>query len=154
MPPIQANIMNITTISEFILTNYKDINLIEAWGEKSFFYNHDNLLKRGVYFCTLKGKDGANDKASHLHRDGVYRFNFGISKQTFSSLFGAIPERPSKGTHIKGAYDFTKLDALTPHPVYGWMSWVSILNPTKNSWKNIKKLLDQSYALTYTKFRN
>ena len=144
--------MNPTTIAEFILSNYNGINLIDTWGEKSFFYNPNNILKRGIYFCTIKEKDGANDRASHLDRDGVYRFNFGISKQTFISLFETIPKRPAKGGHIEGTYDFTKLDSLTPHPVYGWMSWVSILNPTENSWEQIHKLLDESYSLAYNKY--
>ncbi len=31
---------------------------------------------------------------------------------------------------IEGAYDFTALNTLMPHPVYGWMTWVCVLNPT------------------------
>ena len=36
------------------------------------------ILKRGIYFCTIKEKDGDNDKASNLHRYAVFRVNFGI----------------------------------------------------------------------------
>ena len=31
---------------------------------------------------------------------------------------------------IKGDYDFTELDKVMPHPIYGWMTWVCVLNPT------------------------
>ena len=144
---------NLEDISIFILTRYDGLRVIDAWGEKSFFYNPDNLLKRGIYFCTLKDKDGDNDKASQLNRNGVYRLNFGISKQSFLNLFDSIPKRPAKGSCIKGEYLFTELDKLTPHPVYGWMSWVSILSPSNESWDKIEELLSESYVLVCKKYK-
>jgi uncharacterized protein DUF6194 len=38
-----------------------------------------------------KEKDGPNDKASNVDREGVYRLNPGISKTTFIEFFGFIP---------------------------------------------------------------
>ena len=67
-------------ISDFVVANFPGLNVVNAWGEKSFFYNPNNLLKRGVYFLTLKEKDGDNDKASVLDRENIFRINFGISK--------------------------------------------------------------------------
>ncbi|MDP1724525.1 MAG: DUF6194 family protein [Alphaproteobacteria bacterium] len=145
--------LSIDYLTSFILENYKGIQIIDAWGEKSFFYNPNAFLKRGVYFCTLKEKDGANDKASMLNRDGVYRLNFGISKQTFLRIFSWMPKRPSKGDVIEGVYDFTQVDLLTPHPVYGWMAWVSISNPSMNSFEKIKDLIDESYTLVLEKYK-
>ena len=37
-------------------------------------------LPNGVYFCTLKENNGANDKASELDRDGVFRLSIGIAQ--------------------------------------------------------------------------
>jgi hypothetical protein len=133
--------------------NYSGLKVIEAWGETSLFYNSDNMLKRGVYFCTLKNKDGENDKASCLYRDGVFRLNFGVRKKTFVSHFTQLPKRPSKGGVIEGNYDFEKIDRLMPHPVYGWMSWLSILNPSKKSLEVIQPLIDESYSLCIEKYK-
>jgi hypothetical protein len=148
-------IENITI--DFILSdlfaNYSGLKIIDAWGEKSLFYNPDDSLKRGIYFCTLKNKDGENDKASHLHRADVFRMNFGISKKTFVSIFNTIPKRPVKGGVIEGDYDFQSTDILTPHPIYGWMAWVSILNPSKTSFKDLKALIDESYELCTQKYK-
>lgn len=89
--------------SPFILSDllviYSGLKVIDAWGETSLFYNPhpDSILKRGIYFCTLKDKDRENDKASHLYRADVFRMNFGISKKTFASIFKTIPKRPIKG---------------------------------------------------------
>ena len=142
----------VATIEDFITKQFPGLIPFRAWGELSFFYNPDASLPRGIYFCTLKEKDGENDAASDLNRTNVFRINFGISKTTFISLFKEKPKRPAKGGVIVGSYDFTALDTLTPHPVYGWMSWVSILNPTKESWVKLVPLLKESYELAQAKW--
>jgi len=139
-------------ISDFVVANFPGLNVVNAWGEKSFFYNPDNLLKRGVYFLTLKEKDGDNDKASALDRENIFRINFGISKKTFSQHFSTLPKRPAKSHSIEGLYDFQKLNTLTPHPVYGWMAWVSILNPSNNSFEMLEKLIKESYQIACDKY--
>ena len=94
---------------------------VEAWGEIAYFYNREDRLPRGVYFATLKSKDGDNDRASRLDRSGVYRLNVGIGKAGYRSLFGAPPARPVAGGVVETGHDFTTLDVLLPHPVYAWM---------------------------------
>ena len=139
-------------ILNYLVSNFPGLNVIDTWGEKSLFYNPDKLLKRGIYFCTIKAKDGANDQASNLDRDDVFRINFGLSKTTFLSMFTELPKRTIKGGFIEGPYNFKTLDTLTPHPVYGWMAWVSILNPSISSWNKIEALLSESYQLCIKKY--
>lgn len=139
-------------ISEYILSTFSGIVLKETWGEKAFFYNPGNLRAHGAYFCTLKEQDGENDSASALNRNGVFRFNFGISKQTFTHLFGSIPKRPLKGTIISGDFNFTQLDVLLPHPIYGWMGWVAILNPSEKTFGQLEVLLCESYQLAVQRY--
>ncbi|MEP3888816.1 MAG: DUF6194 family protein [Hellea sp.] len=133
------------SLSDYILKEFEGMNCINTWGETSFFYNSNNKLPRGVYFCTLKEKDGDNDKDSKIDRAGVYRFNFGLPEKQFVGEFGEKPKRPAKGAVIEGAWDFTILDRLMPHPIYGWMGWVAILNPTHESFSEIKPLLKLAY---------
>ncbi len=140
-----------STISELLLTKFEDLRVIDSWGETSFFYNPDNLGPRGTYFCTIKEKNGENDRASELDRKDVFRFNFGVSKSTFLELFTSIPKRPLKGQFIEGPYDFIELDSLTPHPVYGWMCWVAITNPSKDTFQKIEYLISESYQLAKQK---
>lgn len=75
--------MNPALIFNYVLRTFDDVRLINTWGEASFFYNRDNLHPRGTYFCTVKEKDGDNDKASALSRESVFRLSFGIAKSTF-----------------------------------------------------------------------
>lgn len=130
-----------------LMARYKGLVAIEAWGETSLFYNPIGILKRGAYCLTFKQKDGENDFSSKLDRQNVcYRMNFKISKPTFLTYFdeSQMPARPAKGQVItlnsKKAYDPTVIDQLIPHPVYGWMSWVSVINPSR---KTIEMLLDK-----------
>jgi len=119
------------TIIETMLARFSGVIAVEAWGETSLFYNPGRRLPRGVYFATIKRKDGDNDRASALNRPGVFRFNIGTARHLFLERFGPLPARPAKGRAIEGPWDFTALDVVTPHPVYAWMSWVSVLNPSE-----------------------
>jgi hypothetical protein len=128
-------VISTDTVHEHLTTKLAGVVPIDAWGETSYFYNPGRALKRGTYFATIKMKDGDNDRASQLDRSGIWRLNLGIRKATFLSMFDRIPERPAKGEAIKGAWDFTATDIITPHPVYGWMSWIAVLSPSERTWQ-------------------
>ncbi|ABD53794.1 DUF6194 family protein [Jannaschia sp. CCS1] len=118
----------------------------DAWGETSYFYNPGRIFERGTYFATVKQKDGDNDKASHLDRDGIWRLNIGVTKGTYFERFGPPPPRPGKGGIVDGDWNYTALDTLTPHPVYGWMSWVAVLNPSKTTWQQCIALIEDAHG--------
>jgi len=138
---------NLTTaeIIDALLSKFNGVTAVEAWGEQSLFYNPGKKLPRGVYFATLKEKDGDNDRASNLDRDGIFRLNIGTTKPLFIEKFGAPPTRPCKGQAIEGPWDFTALNTLTPHPVYGWMSWVALLNPDAEMFSDIQPLIEAAF---------
>lgn len=143
--------MKVEEIINEIKSRYKDIVVRETWGETSFFYNPENRLPNGVYFTTIKEKDGENDSSSNLNRPSVFRVSIGVGKDKYVSLFGEKPARPAKGKVVELDYDFTELNRLFPHPVYAWMGWVCILSPTKESFQNILPLIDIAYGLATKK---
>ena len=124
----------------------------EDRGETSYFYNPDDLFARGTDFATIKAKDGQNDRASHLDRGGVWRLNMGVSRGAFVELFGPPPARPTKGGVVEGPWDFTAADTLTPHPVYGWISWVAVSNPGRRTWVHCAPLLEDAHARARSTF--
>lgn len=137
--------MTISQISEYLIQHHSGLVPTESWGELSFFYNPDARLPRGTYFCTLKQKNGENDRGSDLDRDGIFRLNFGLPKKAFDDIFGARPMRPAKGQTIEGPWDFSALNVLMPHKVYGWMGWVAVLNPSQTTFETCKPLLQKAY---------
>jgi hypothetical protein len=144
--------MDGSSIAQCVTSTFAEIHPVSAWGETSFFYNPNRKLPRGIYFATLKDKDGENDRASNLRRPGVFRLNIGISKPTYRSLFGPQPARPIAGGVVDTGHDFTAMDQLLPHPVYGWMSWISVLNPSVDTFNTVKPLLSEAYDLAVGKF--
>ena len=145
--------MTTEEILNYCLENFDGTVLVESWGEKGIFYNPGHVLKRGVYILTVKEKNGDNDKGSDLDRDDVYRINLGIRKRTFTELFGAIPTRPSAGGIVDMDYDFTALDKILPHPVYAWMAWVCVLNPSEQTFEEMKPYIQEAYEYAREKFK-
>ena len=139
-------------ILTYCLKNLEGSILVESWGEKGIFYNPDHRLKRGVYILTVKEKDGDNDKGSNLNRPGIYRVNLGIRTNSFIRLFGAVPKRPKAGGIVEMKYNFTAIDTLLPHPIYGWMGWICVLNPSEETFEGLKPYIQEAYEFAKEKF--
>ncbi|RRD38431.1 hypothetical protein EII29_10340 [Leptotrichia sp. OH3620_COT-345] len=144
--------MKADDILKYCLENLKGTVLINSWGERGVFYNPNNKLKRGIYILTIKEKDGENDKSSDLNRENIYRVNLGIRKNTFKKMFGSIPKRPDKGGIVNMNYDFSIIDRIVPHPVYAWMSWICILNPSEKTFEKLKPLIYEAYEYVKEKY--
>ena len=110
-----------------------------AWGDTFFIYDPDRNFEgtRRFPFATIVTKDyGDFDNKSNLDRPDVFRLNIGVSKETFASLFGD-----------EVACDFTAIDTLMPHPVYGTNHWLCVLNPTAATFERLKPLLAEAYEI-------
>ncbi len=142
----------ISTVERFLSEELEGVVPLSAWGEVSYFYNPGHRLKRGTYFATIKQKDGENDKGSQIDREGVWRLNIGVSKPVFKRLFGPPPARPGKGAIVEGPWDFTELDQIMPHPVYGWMSWLAVLSPSDATWEQCIPLVRDAHERARDRF--
>jgi hypothetical protein len=127
--------MDEASIREYVVTSFPDVGVTDASGDSYFFTDPEKKFP----FATLVTSD-AHDQVSDLSRPGVYRLNVGVSKQTFGNLFG--PDRADAGG---AGYDFTALDRIMPHPVYGKMYWVCVLNPSAKTFETVKGLLAEAY---------
>ena len=139
--------MDQAAITELITTMFDGVDVVVgsqeggspeiSWGDSFFIYDPDRSLEdsRRFPFATMVTKDyGEFDNASNLDRPGVFRLNVGVSRETYRSLFDAHDE-----------YDFTALDRLMPHPVYGRNHWVCVLNPSEATLDRLKPLLAEAY---------
>jgi hypothetical protein len=132
--------MDEAAITRYICDTFEGVETVTATGNTFFFYDPDHMFA----FATLMTND-ENDQASDLNRPGVYRLNIGVSKATYQSLFGTAPP-PSGEVAGDTAYDFTVLDQVIPHPVYGRMHWVAILNPSATTFQTVvQPLLAEAY---------
>jgi hypothetical protein len=135
-------------ITRFVVTNFPGVDASVgspeagspeiSWGDTFFIYDPDRTLEgsRRFPFATIVTKDyGDFDCASNLDRTGVFRLNIGVSKETYESLFDPSAE-----------HDFTALDRLMPHPVYGRYHWVCILNPSEATFETLMPFLREAYS--------
>ncbi|WP_394199115.1 DUF6194 family protein [Litoreibacter albidus] len=149
---MHAHLTTDDIVSYMKLTFGGDVKEGHNWGERGIFYNPGNLLPKGVYILTFKEKDGANDKASNTNRSGVYRLNLGVGRSAFLERFGEVPKRPSAGEIVLTGHDFTTLDTIMPHPVYGWMNWIGVLNPSPETFETLKPIIAVAVDLAAKKF--
>ena len=152
--------MNEAEISQYITKTFEGVDVVTASGNSFFFYNPDKNVApdHRFPFVTLVTSD-LYDQFSNLNRPSIFRLNIGIGKQTFRSLIGSpsLPsERDSAARSFENAsgYDFTTLDQVMPHPVYGRMYWVCVLNPSDETLETkVRQLLAEAYDLAVSKYK-
>jgi hypothetical protein len=107
-------------IVRFLLETYPETDTVEAM--HAWFFSLDPE-KHWPNYATLVTTD-EHDDASDLDRPGVFRLNLGVDRETFDRIAAADHEP-----------DYTAFDTLLPHPVYGQQHWISILNPTHETFR-------------------
>jgi len=128
--------MDQTEIISFLQTSLGGVDTVTDDGNYFFFYDPQKTLPvdHRFPFVTLTTSD-KYDQFSNLNRDGIYRLNIGLKKETFKSLFPIEPE------HV----NYAAIDQLMPHPVYGKMYWVCVLNPRDATFEKVRPLLAEAY---------
>jgi len=132
--------MDETSIREYITQTFTGVDVVDATGGSFFFHGPD----RKFPFATLTTSD-EYDQESNLSRPSVFRLNVGVSKETFRALFGSGPTNSDEKAAEDG-FDFTALDRIMPHPVYGKMYWICVLNPSEETFKTVQELLAEAYS--------
>ena len=134
--------MNQETITKYMLETLDGVEAVSDQGNSFFFYDKDNKIP----FVTIV-TNNAYDDASDLDRPGVFRLNIGVSRQTYQSMFATESEEGEEIRHTEG-HDFTAIDKLMPHPVYGRMYWICVLNPGEATFETVRPLIDEAYQLS------
>jgi hypothetical protein len=93
-------------------------------------------MTRGAFFSLDPEKHWPNfativwtddfDQASNLTRPGAFRLNMGLGRATFEKLVGRVTDP-----------DCTAMDRIFPHPVYAKQRWISILNPSDATMRDV-----------------
>jgi len=89
--------------------------------DSAAFFSLDE--KHWPNFATVVWTDEHDEGApSNLAREGVYRVNVGVDRETFQRLVGGMTD-----------LDYATFDRFVPHPVYAKQRWISILNPRRET---------------------
>jgi hypothetical protein len=133
--------MTIEEIKNYFFQNFKDIKLVEA--NNDLFFMHENNEK--LPFATIITQDNEYDNFSNLNREGFFRINIGLDKEIFNSMFEAITNKKGLEAYLGVGIDFTKKDIIYPHPTYGNLYWICVVNPSDKTFETLKEYMKISY---------
>ena len=145
--------MTADEMSRFITERFAGVDMVVNADNSFYFYNPDpNVEPDHMFpFVTLMVND-VNDDYSDLDRPGAYRLNIGVSKETFQSLFGELRGASARDSAKRGDFDYSAPDRLMPHPVYGMMYWLCVVNPCEATFeKQVLPLLEEAYGMAVRK---
>lgn len=124
-----------------------------AWGDSFFFYDPGDRIPadRRFPFATIVTKDYPGfDMASNLDRPRVFRLNVSVGRERFTELFG-FP--PAEFAMHENTFDYTALDHLLPHPVYGKQAWISILVPGEQTKVQLTGLIADAHQRAKARYK-
>lgn len=119
---------------EAFITKLDNVQRTENFGYVFFFVGDDHRLP----FVTIANSDQDFDNVSNLSREGVFRINIGVSKETFKNLIAESGSEP---------IDYSVLNIFLPHPDYAAQNFICILNPSGENVEATKKLIVEAYSI-------
>jgi Family of unknown function (DUF6194) len=139
----------------YIEAEFAGIRTAEASGDSFFLYDPDGDLppERQMPFATLVTGDHY-DTVSKLDGRAAYRLNIGLTKATYTSMFGDPPSHRDPDGVLATGVDQTAEDALMPHPIYGNQYWVCVVNPGPATLPAVRVLLAEAYDFAARKHAN
>jgi hypothetical protein len=118
-----------------------------AWGDVFFYYAPDGVVPSTQPFGTVVTKDYPDDGAAQLDRDGVFRVNVAAGAE----WFGRLTEQEGVASAIPPV-DPSTFDVVQPHPVYGSLHWLCVVNPGPNTTALLKELLTAAHGRARDRF--
>lgn len=119
---------------EAFINGLPNVQWEETFGYSFFFVGNDHRLP----FVTTADSDNEYDDVSNLDREGVYRLNIGVSKETFNNLVS---------DQLDGDIDYSILNEFLPHPHYSRQHFVCILNPVGDNVEKTKQLIIEAHSV-------
>ncbi|MEU8828139.1 DUF6194 family protein [Streptomyces sp. NPDC048636] len=147
--------MDVSEVERYLRDTFVGINVLESSGDTFVIYdpNADLPAHRQFPFLTLVTGD-TYDRVSDLSRPGAYRLNIGLTKDTYTTRFGAVPTRRDESGVLDAGCDYARRDTLMPHPVYATQHWVCVVEPSAATLETLKPLLAEAHAFAVRKYRN
>lgn len=110
-----------------------------AWGDHFFYFAPDGKIPDRVQpYATIVTKDYPGDTLSNLDPAGRWRVNIHVGKARFTELTGEARRRAAPR-------NFSEADVILPHPVYGALGWIAVVNPSDQTTSTIVALLREAH---------
>lgn len=104
-----------------------------AWGDAFFYYAPDGGMPRNTQpYGTIVTKNYPDDTACDLDRPGRWRVNVQVGRAALPDLLGQ-------------EHDPATADVVLPHPVYGALGWICVVNPGERTTETVVRLLREAH---------
>lgn len=130
--------MSLQTIEQYLTQQLPNVTNLDSFGYRFFFYESDQVLP----FVTIATSDNEHDNRSNLDREGVFRVNIGISKDSYNKLF----------TGAQTDWDYTALNRFMPHPDYAAQYYICILNPDEDLLPETIRFMEEAHLIAKNRF--
>ncbi|WP_326726333.1 DUF6194 family protein [Streptomyces sp. NBC_00243] len=118
-----------------------------AWGDAFFYYAPDGQMPENIQpYGTIVTKNHPGDDASDLDPPDRWRVNIHVDRATFRELTGEEPRSLSRRR------DYAAVDTVMPHPVYGALGWISVVNPGERTTDTVVQLLLSAHDAARSRF--
>jgi hypothetical protein len=111
-----------------------------SWGDVFFYVAPDGQVPRSQPFATVVTKDYPGEPDAGLDRPGSFRVNVSGDR-------GGAPGTPYT------VADPSARDQLMPHPVYGPLGWVAVVDPGERTREPLLALLHAAHAAALARWR-
>jgi hypothetical protein len=147
--------MDAAEMKRYICDTFGGIYALENDGDTFFIFDpgRDLPAERQQPFVTIVTGDHY-DTVSALDRPGAYRLNLGLTKATYTALFGAVPTRRDEHGVLATGFDYSATGTLMPHPIYASQHWVSIVDAGPENWSQVRDLLAEAHEFAARKYAN
>lgn len=118
-----------------------------AWGDAFFYYAPDGQMPKNIQpYGTIVTKNYPDDATSDLDFPGRWRVNVNVDRVRFQELTGEEPRSISRPR------DYAAADSVMPHPVYGALGWISVVNPAERTTDTVVQLLRSAHQAARARF--
>ncbi len=119
-----------------------------SWGDVFFYYTPDGQLPRSQPFATIVTKDYPDEQGSGLDRADAFRLNISAGAAGFRAVTGRDPREQTPPDIAPSTPD-----VFIPHPVYGHLAWLAVVNPAERTSSKARELLDSAHRAARTRFQ-
>jgi hypothetical protein len=126
-------------------------------GDTFFFYDPDGVTRADARFpfATVITGDHPYDDVSDLDRDqDAYRLNLGLTRETYRSRFGRPPQERDERGILDAGVDYAARDQLMPHPIYAGQHWVCVVDPSPQTFAEIRPLIVEAHEFAARKYHH
>jgi hypothetical protein len=113
-----------------------------SWGDAFLYHAPDGVVPRTQPFATVVTKDYPGDESSRLDRPGAFRVNVAAGRDEFRRWTGSDPRETAPSD-----VDPSTPDVVIPHPVYGHLGWLAVVDPGPRTETALRDLLRTAHSL-------